>query len=634
MDTKTVLAGSPLFRDLAPDALAAIAERFDIEELRGGRTLFREGDLPDYLYVVATGRLQAQHGDGAVIGEIGRGEPVGEMALLSGETRGADVVALRDSLLLRINRMALLDVVSRHPSALLSLCATIAKRSRRGPRRARLDAARGNRTIAVIRAQAGVRLGPLVERIVGGMRKTGKVVRCIGAADVDKQFGDGAAQTAFGDGDRHRIISAWLERRELAGGHLVLWSDANGEQWTERCLRQCDRVVVVVSSDGGQPAVALARTLRQHAPRAPVDLLVLRPDGVPAGDVLERRVLFGARSHYFVRPDAQADHDAVARQLSGHGLGLVFGGGGARAFAHVGLVRAMEELGVSADIVGGTSMGAFFAGMHAIGASSRDMLAIGRATFIDRNYLNDWVWPSVSLVRGRKFFKRLASVFGDARIEDLRMPYFCVSTNLTRGRQEVHDGGPLATWVGTSMCVPGIAPPVAWNGCLLVDGAIANSLPVDVMHALGRGPIIASDVAAGAGLDAPGIVGPDPEALLHRRTNPSRVSLFGLLGSGYAPSRDNGADDLADLRLRMPVQGARTFGWREIQSLVDRSYEYSLAALRGFLDDRKRGDRSRAERRERVTARVREATAAATAASAAPPGGRTRAPATRSRSTR
>src|SRR5690242_10029555 len=157
MDKKTVLSGSPLFRDLAPDALEAIAARFDVEELRGGRTLFREGDLPDYLYVVATGRLQAQHADGVVIGEIGRGEPVGEMALLSGETRGADVVALRDSLLLRINRMALLDLVSRHPSALLALCGTIARRSRRSARGARLDAARGNRTIAVIRAQPGIR---------------------------------------------------------------------------------------------------------------------------------------------------------------------------------------------------------------------------------------------------------------------------------------------------------------------------------------------------------------------------------------------------------------------------------------------------------------------------------------------
>jgi len=594
MDKKAVLSGTPLFRDIAPEALDAIAKRFDVEELRGGRVLFREGDLPDYLYVVVTGRLQAQHGDGAVIGEIGRGEPVGEMALLSGETRGADVVALRDSLLLRISRMALLDVVSKHPSALLSLCSTIARRSRRTARGARLDAARGNRTVSIIGAQRGLPLGALIERLGEAMRRTGKPVKCIGVTDVDKQFGEGAAQTPFGADDRHRILSEWLERRELAGGHLVLWSDGADEHWGQRCLRQSDRVLVVVSAAGGQPAVALARTLRQHAPRTPIDLLVLRPDGAPAGGIVEWRTLLGANAHYFLRPDAQADYDAVARQLTGHGLGIVFGGGGARGFAHIGLVRAMEELGIHADVVGGTSMGAFFAALHATGTSSRDMLKIARETFIDHNYLNDYVWPSVSLIRGRKFLQRLRAIFGETRIEDLRRPFFCVSTNLTRARQEVHDLGSLALWVGTSMCVPGIAPPVVWNGNLLVDGAVANGLPVDVMHALGRGPIIASDVAAGSGLDAPGIAGPDPEALLRRRSNPSRVSLFALLVGGFTATRDNGLrarDDLADLHLRMPVQGVRMFDWRGIESLVDRSYEYALAALKGYLDERRRADR-------------------------------------------
>lgn len=607
MDKKSVLAGTSLFRDLAPEALDALARRFEVEELRGGRMLFREGDVPDFLYVVVTGRLQAQHADGHVVGEIGRGEPVGEMAMLSGETRGADVVALRDSVLLRINRAALLDAVSRQPSALLALCSTIARRSRRSTRGASLDAARGNRTIAVIGSQRGMRLPLHVDWLRAGLREIDSAVKCIGAADVDKQFGDGAAQTAFGAGEQHRILNDWLGRRELSSRHLVLWSDVPGEQWAERCLRQSDRVVVVVGCDGGQPPVSLARTLRQHAPRTPVDLLVLRPDGAAAGDILEWRTLLGARAHYFVRPEVQADYDAVARQLSGHGLGLVFGGGGARGFAHIGLVRAMEELGLRADLLGGTSMGAFFAALHASGADSREMLRIGRATFVDRNHLNDYVWPSVSLIRGRKFLRQLRSIFGDTRIEELRLPYFCVSTNLTRARQQVHDLGPLAVWTGTSMCVPGLAPPVVWNGELLADGAIANCLPVDVMHALGRGPIIASDVAAEGGLDAPGVLGPDPEALLHRHGNPSGVSLFALLAGGFATTRDNGPNthgELADLRLQMPVQGVRMFDWAAIEALVERSYRHAHEALVGYILERRKAERPEARAYRRVRARL------------------------------
>ena len=607
MDKKAVLSATPLFRGITPEALDALARRFDVEELRGGRVLFREGDLPDFLYVVVTGRLQAQHADGQIVGEIGRGEPVGEMAMLSGETRGADVVALRDSVLLRIDRAALLDAVSRQPSALLALCSTIARRSRRSTRGALLDAVRGNRTIAVIGSPLGMRLSLHVDWLCKGIRSTGSAVKCIGAADVDKQFGDRAAQTPFGDGEKHRILNDWLSRREQGNGHLVLWSDAPSEQWAERCLRQCDRVIVVVNAEGRQPAIALARTLRQHAPRTPVDLLVLRPDGAPAGSVLEWRTVLGARAHYFVRPEVQADYDAVARQLTGHGLGVVFGGGGARGFAHIGLIRAMEELGIRADLLGGTSMGAFFAALHAHGASSRDMLAIGRETFVDRNYLNDYVWPSVSLIRGRKFLRRLRNIFGETRIEDLRVPFFCISTNLTRARQHIHDLGPLAFWTGTSMCVPGLAPPVVWNGDLLADGAIANCLPVDVMHGLARGPIIASDVAAGGGLDAPGVIGPDPEALLHRHSNPSQVSLFALLAGGFAATRDNGPhtnDELADLHLQMPVQGVRMFDWNAIEALVERSYRHAHDALAKFMAERRKTERPEARAHQRVRARL------------------------------
>ncbi len=606
MDKKSVLASTPLFRDLTPAALDAIAARFEVEELRGGRVLFRENDLPDFLYVVVIGRLQARHTDGEIIGEIGRGEPVGEMAILSGETRGADVVALRDTLLLRINREALLDAVSRHPSALLSLCSTVARRSRRSARGASLDAARGNRTIAVIGVRPSLRLAPHVGLLLRSLRKIDKTIRCIGAAEVDKQFGDGAAQTPFGADERHRILNAWLGRREMASGHVVMWSDAPETQWAERCMRQSDRVILVLGCEDGQPPVALARALRQHAPRTPVELLVLRPDRAPPGDIFEWRTLLGARAHYFVRPDVQADYDALARQLSGHGLGLVFGGGGARGFAHIGLVRAMEQLGLHADLLGGSSIGAFFAALHASGADSREMLRIGRATFVERNYLNDYVWPSVSLIRGRKFLRHLRSIFGNTRIEHLRVPYYCVSTNLTRARQQVHEIGSLAVWTGTSMCVPGVAPPVVWNGELLADGAIANCLPVDVMHALGRGPIIASDVAAEGGLDAPGIAGPDPEALLHRHSNPSRVSLFALLAGGFATTRDDGlnaASELADLRLRMPVRGVRMFEWSAIEALVERSYRHAHEALIAYLQQQRQTDLPRARASLRARAR-------------------------------
>ena len=131
----------------------------------------------------------------------------------------------------------------------------------------------------------------------------------------------------------------------------------------------------------------------------------------------------------------------------------------------------------------------------ASGFDSVEMTHIARETFVRNNYLNDYALPRVSLIRGRKFAARLLEIFGERQIEDLRRTYFCVSANLTTGATVVHDRGPLAVWVGTSMAVPGVAPPIAYEGDLLCDGGVVDNLPTDVMQSLERGSIVASNVS-------------------------------------------------------------------------------------------------------------------------------------------
>eukprot|EP01035_Chromulina_nebulosa_P059248 gene59247-81121_t len=99
-------------------------------------------------------------------------------------------------------------------------------------------------------------------------------------------------------------------------------------------------------------------------------------------------------------------------------------------------------------------MGAFFGGLLACGADSRELRRVASETFVQQNFLNDFVIPRVSLIRGRRFGTRLRTIFGEQMIEDLPLPYFCVSTNLTRGTAVVHRQGPLSLWIGTSMAVP------------------------------------------------------------------------------------------------------------------------------------------------------------------------------------
>src|SRR3546814_17102732 len=84
------------------------------------------------------------------------------------------------------------------------------------------------------------------------------------------------------------------------------------------------------------------------------------------------------------------------------GVGLVLGGGGARGFAHIGLLQALHDLRIPIDVVGGSSMGAFFGALMSFGHSLPEIRRLARETFVDHNYLNDYVLPKVSLIRGRK----------------------------------------------------------------------------------------------------------------------------------------------------------------------------------------------------------------------------------------
>jgi NTE family protein len=586
MDLGAILAECPLFGGMGVTALESLARPAQLVELRSGERLFPAGAPSDSLYIVATGRLRAQAQDGKIVGFIGRLEAIGEMGALSGAPRGLSVLAIRDSLLVRIERQALLDALLQHPEALLALTRVMVGRLTQSPQEAKRRAARATRAFALVPAT------PAVEAAVsaGALRNmftSWGTVRVLDAETVDQSLGPGAAQAMPQARDDSTRLMNWLNQQESVFRYLVYAAGAQSNPWAQRCIRQADRVIVVTDSSAPPAITPMIATVREAGVLAAVDLVLLRPRDQPAGEVLAWKELVGARAHYFLQPGSESDLASLARQLAGRGVGLVLGGGGARGFAHIGLIRALEELHLPIDVIGGSSMGAFIGAMLACGMSSAEMTEVMRDTFVRKNYLNDYLLPRVALIRGRKFHRRLLEVFGDRRIEDLRRPFYCVSSNLTRGTAEVHDQGPLATWVATSMAVPGIAPPMVHREELLVDGALTSSVPTDVMQALGRGPIIASDVSTDGAIRALGVQGPDLEGALNWKGQGKAPGLREILfrtatltGQGDAAARA----ERADLYLRMPVSELGMFQWPLLEEIVDRGYQYARDKLAGFRE--------------------------------------------------
>ena len=190
--------------------------------------------------------------------------------------------------------------------------------------------------------------------------------------------------------------------------------------------------------------------------------------------------------HHHLRAGRPGDVARLARMITGTGCGLVLGGGGARGLAHLGVIRALEEAGVPIDVVGGTSMGAIMAGLCALGLD--DAERVRRVTNIARNgrRLVTPTLPLIALSAGRHLDRILADNLGAAPIEDLPLRFYCVSANLTRAEEVVHERGPLWPAVRASLALPGIYPPVYAAGELLIDGGALDNVPVDVMREPGR----------------------------------------------------------------------------------------------------------------------------------------------------
>jgi NTE family protein len=523
----------------ALDALAAGAVHFS---LPAGHLLFESGSRPDGVYLVASGRLGVK--TSAKIGltaEIERGELVGEAGWLLGLERSATVVALRDSEVLLLpnadlDRIAALS--TPFSLAFARLCARRLQHSNRQdykPKRARV--------FAVVPNSIEVDVADLATRLVDELKLAGRT----------ELVWDARATTH---------TSAWFNGIEEANDFVVYVANWTASGWTRQCCRQADVILMAAPAGGrfaswptGIAEAAVARGAR-------VELALLHRGRIEAGSAaVWLKSLPAMLHHHIVEP---ADFGRVARLLTQRGVGLVLSGGGARGFAHLGIIRALREARVPIDFVGGASIGAIIAAGVAMGWGDEEMQLRYRRSFVDTNPVNDYTFPFVALTRGRKVSRLLDREYGGMLIEDLRYPYFCVSANLTTGRLLQHRAGGLAKALRAAVAIPGVMPPVFHEEGVLVDGAAINNLPLDIMQTHAPGFVIGSDVGA------------------DRSFGEQRVNIFQILmhaGMVNSASSERGQRELADALLKPPLVDIDLLNWRAFDRAIEAGYTYARTAI-------------------------------------------------------
>lgn len=556
------LKGARFFEGVPADILESLASEAEFIEIAAGETLFREGDGSSDLYVLRSGAmaiLRRQH-DGSTqrVGDIFSGETVGEMAMLTGAPRTATAVALRDGELVRLTRDAVSRLVARDPEIALAIARVLARRlaaanaASRGVARPRVFAILPHHALDAGRAEKFVR------GLIGALGAFGSVA----AIDRSRR-------------DRPR---GFVQQAEAQHDHTLLIDDGVDPDWRQFCARQADLALLI--ADARMEPLASPEWGAPHAPHSRHELqreLVLL--GEPAREKRPAaRWRDVAQQDFLHHVRAEGDISRVARLITRQATTIVLSGGGARGFTHIGVVDALLEAGFALDIFGGTSMGAIIAAAYAGGWPRRAVHDRLRRAFVHGRPLSDPVIPIVALFRGRKVERLLEQAFGDLMIEDLPLPFFCVSSSLTRAAPAVHRAGLLRHWLRASVAIPGVLPAVVENGAVHVDGGVMDNLPIDAATALLRGPVIGVDASGEEEFQHVDAT-PPPwwQTLLggRRAGDPTIMEILyrvGTVGSVSTAQRD---EEEATLLLRPPVGRIGLLDWKSFDRCVSIGYEHT-----------------------------------------------------------
>ena len=492
------LRRSDLFASLSADAMTGLQAQLTSVTLMSGEVLFKEGEPSDSLYIVISGRLRVvsratDDQSERLVADLGHGEIVGEMGLVCNEPRSATVVAIRDTNLARLSESGLNQLAANcaQPiySAIIRQLASRLKNETAGIRTRKPTA----RCLAVVGLSEDVPIGAFTDSLTNELAKTGAVLR-LNSERADSLFGvPGAAQSMGGDDVQARFVD-WLNGKETRYSKLVYEADPSNSAWTARCLRQADLILVVARAradylEAGSQAVDLWGV--GEASKKTRILVIVHDDGnTPPKGTREWTLRIPAAHHFHIRMNNERDFARLTRFLNDRSVGLTLGGGFARGIGHIGVIRAMRELDIPIDIVGGTSMGAVIAAECAFEWDYQKMLEL-TCKYSAESMQRDYTLPVVSFLTGRKVSQALMDFGANKDIEDMWLPYFCVSANLTRAEGKVHLSGNVSRSVIASSRAPGVFPPVTWDNELLFDGGLVDVVPSDVTRDLvGQGTVI------------------------------------------------------------------------------------------------------------------------------------------------
>ncbi len=562
------LAAISIFSDAPKGALKAVARQCNWFSLPGGWALFRPGAPADDIYFLRSGVLgvfkPGPDGQLEFIGHIRAGEPVGEMAFLSGVPHGAAIFAMRDSEIVKLSRPAFDKLIKRHPALMRTLAQVMAMRMRQSS--TNTDKARGEpKVFALLATSPTIDCGLIARQLAEALGALGRSSVIAGPEAEDSP-------------------SEWFDELERTHDVVLLHTPVADSHWFRLCLRQADRLWILARPDARPSSPLLPKDRSPARVFRLVDVILLHNKGERAvSSGADWKTAANAERVFHWHQGVKDDVLRLARTAAGRSIGLVLSGGGARAYAHIGAYRALNEAGINIDFVGGTSMGAIVAAGIALGWDDEKLEANICEAFVHSNPLDDYTLPVVALTKGAKVDQRLMRFFKRIQIESMSLPFFCVSSNLSTGEACIHREGSLRRALRASIALPGILPPVVLGDDVHVDGAITNNFPVKIMNRFHRGMTIGIDVASQRGINTADFINPPSFfswAAAHGLHEPPPIASLLMRAATITRSGHEERRDAADVLVMPELQAIELRDWKAFDQATEAGYNAMVSVLK------------------------------------------------------
>lgn len=534
------LMACPLFEKIPATSrhFKEFVRKIETRSFKKGEQIYSRGEFSGNLFIVRAGEVQirshAADGTSHLIGMHGRGSLFGEVSFLSGEKHSSDATASLDSIIYVLPGHAFSQLLKEESALGQSLSLLLSRRLRN-----RLEPSneKPSRIHLLYYPENPRRGSEICDYLATALtaENPGPVALFLCHEDSEAHAGEGRSPfwaeiggedtatptrrqvpydvlngldifRAAKSGNRDFIPSLLGRLKKYYSAILIDAGSNIDDSFLKIIISQSDRIVLVEKGDFSGRKWEEALKICSEASGEFEDRLLTVSDrraksqsDIRAGKTQESPFY---RDRIFLFSGAGTDlQDSMlrgirrlARRLSGTSRGLVLGGGGARAFAHAGVIEVLEKAGIDFDAVVGTSMGAVIGAGYAMGMNGQqlqEMLANFlpySSSILDKNL------PFISFFRGKKLNDTLREAFGFSRFDELEIPFFCNACDLHSGRMVVFERGYLASALRASVSLPGIFPPFRLGEYLLVDGGVINNLPGNILREKGFARIIGINV--------------------------------------------------------------------------------------------------------------------------------------------